>query len=342
MKEEKNNHKTAVPHPGKPGIPLPVLPQKERTDMNNSKKPILVIMAAGMGSRFGGLKQIEAVGPAGEAILDYSLYDARRAGFATVVFIIKHAIEDAFRSTVGIRAEKAGLEVRYAYQELDLLPEGFSVPEGRTKPWGTAHAILSAADVIDAPFAVINADDYYGPTCFRLIYDYLSAEHTGPKQPWAMVGYMLGNTVSANGSVSRGVCVTDSNGNLDTVTERTRIETYDGGIHYTEDGGESWVDLPADTVVSMNLWGFTSAFIDEARAGFAAFLEKNLPVNPLKCEYYLPSVVTEALETGKAEVKVLTSPDKWYGITYREDKPELVQALRRMSEEGLYPTDHLF
>lgn len=309
---------------------------------DTAKKPILVIMAAGMGSRFGGLKQIEAVGPAGEAILDYSLFDARRAGFETVVFIIKHAIEDAFKSTVGARAEKAGLNVRYAYQELDILPEGFTVPEGRTKPWGTAHAILSATDVIDAPFAVINADDYYGRTCFELIYNYLSAEHTGPKYPWVMVGYLLGNTVSANGSVSRGVCVTDASGNLDTVTERTRIETYAGGIHYTEDGGETWVDLPADTVVSMNMWGFTSDFITEAKAGFEDFLLSNLPVNPLKCEYYLPTVVTEALETGKAEVKVLTTPDKWHGITYREDKPELVAALAAMHASGFYPKEQLF
>ena len=310
--------------------------------MENSKKPVLVVMAAGMGSRFGGLKQIEAVGPNGEAILDYSLYDARRAGFETVVFIIKHAIEEPFKATVGARAERAGFEVRYAYQELDQLPAGYTVPEGRVKPWGTAHALLSAADVIDAPFAVINADDYYGRVCFSLIYQYLSEEHPGEKLPWVMVGYLLGNTVSANGSVSRGVCVTDEAGNLDTVTERTRIETYEGGIHYTEDGGESWTDLPEDTVVSMNMWGFTPEFIAQARQGFADFLDRNLPVNPMKCEYYLPTVVTEALESGKAEVKVLTTPDKWYGITYREDKPELMAALRRMGDEGLYPADGLF
>lgn len=310
--------------------------------MANSKKPVLVVMAAGMGSRFGGLKQIEAVGPNGEAILDYSLYDARRAGFETVVFIIKHAIEEPFKATVGARAERAGFEVRYAYQELELLPAGYAVPEGRVKPWGTAHAILSAADVIDAPFAVINADDYYGRVCFSLIYRYLSEDHPGEKLPWVMVGYLLGNTVSANGSVSRGVCVTDEAGNLYTVTERTRIETYEGGIHYTEDGGESWTDLPEDTVVSMNMWGFTPEFIAQARQGFADFLDRNLPVNPMKCEYYLPTVVTEALESGKAEVKVLTTPDKWYGITYREDKPELMAALRRMGDEGLYPADGLF
>ena len=307
-------------------------------------KPILVVMAAGMGSRYGGLKQIDPVGPAGEAILDYSLYDARRAGFATVVFIIKHEIEADFKATVGARALAAGLAVRYAYQQLEILPDGFAVPEGRAKPWGTAHAILAAKEQIDAPFAVINADDYYGPTCFARIYDYLAQEHPAARPyPWAMVGFLLGNTVSENGSVSRGVCVTDEAGYLDTVTERTRIETApDGGIRYTEDGGATWAALPASTIVSMNLWGFTPDFVREAERGFAAFLQQNLPLNPLKCEYYLPSVVSAALEAGDAAVKVLTSPDKWYGITYREDKPGLVAALRRMSEEGLYPKDKLF
>ena len=301
---------------------------------DTAKKPILVIMAAGMGSRFGGLKQIEAVGPAGEAILDYSLFDAHRAGFETVVFIIKHAIEDAFKSTVGARAEKAGLNVRYAYQELDILPEGFTVPEGRIKPWGTAHAILSAADAIDAPFAVINADDYYGRTCFELIYNYLSAGHTGPKYPWVMVGYLLGNTVSTNGSVSRGVCVTDADGNLDTVTERTRIETYDSGIHYTEDGGETWVDLPADTVVSMNMWGFDLDIFNELDKEFNIFMD-NLK-NPLKAEFLLPEVVDNLIKTGKKKVAVLPVSSKWYGITYREDLPGVKAALKKMCEEGYY------
>lgn len=308
-----------------------------------ASKPILVVMAAGMGSRYGGLKQIDPVGPSGEAILDYSLYDARRAGFETVVFIIKHEIEAAFKAAVGARALRAGLEVRYAYQQLDILPAGFAVPEGRVKPWGTAHAILSAEEQIgSAPFAVINADDYYGPDCFRLIYEQLSTHADGARYAWAMVGFLLGNTVSANGSVSRGVCQVDAAGNLATVIERTRIETYPNGIHYTEDDGESWVDLPTDAIVSMNLWGFTPSFVAEAKAGFAAFLQGNLPVNPLKCEYYLPSVVTAALRQGKADVRVLTSPDKWYGITYREDKPDLMAALRRMSQAGLYPADRLF
>lgn len=308
-----------------------------------ANKPILVVMAAGMGSRFGGLKQIDPVGPSGEALLDYSLYDARRAGFETVVFIIKHEIEEAFKAAVGVRAQRAGLEIRYAYQQLDILPDGFTVPEGRVKPWGTAHAILSAEEQIGgAPFAVINADDYYGPAGFRLIYDRLAAHPDGDRCAWAMVGFLLGNTVSANGSVSRGVCRVDAAGNLVDVTERTRIETYAGGIHYTEDDGGTWCDLPADAIVSMNLWGFTPSFVAQAKAGFAAFLEQNLPVNPLKCEYYLPSVVTAALQQQKADVRVLTSPDKWHGITYREDKPGLVASLRQMSAAGLYPTDRLF
>ena len=304
-------------------------------------KPVLVVMAAGMGSRYGGMKQIDPVGPNGQVIVDYSLYDARRAGFETVIFVIKHEIEDAFKAAIGERVSKA-MNVKYAFQQLDELPAGFAVPEGRVKPWGTCHAVLAAKDLIDGPFAVFNADDYYGRTCFELIYNYLSAGHTGPKYPWVMVGYLLGNTVSTNGSVSRGVCVTDADGNLDTVTERTRIETYDSGIHYTEDGGETWVDLPADTVVSMNMWGFTPDFITEAKAGFVDFLRSSLPSNPLKCEYYLPTVVTEALETGKAEVKVLTTPDKWHGITYREDKPELVAALAAMHASGFYPKERLF
>ena len=307
------------------------------------KRPILVVMAAGMGSRYGGLTQIDPVGGHGEAILDYTLFDARRAGFETVVFIIKHEIEEPFKAAVGARALQAGFEVRYAYQQLDKLPEGFTVPEGRVKPWGTAHAILVAEEAIgEAPFAVINADDYYGPQGFRLVYDYLCSHADGDRFAWSMVGFLLKNTVSANGSVSRGVCVTDAAGNLHSVTERTCIAPYAGGIHYSEDGGESWTDLDENSVVSMNLWGFTPAYIAEAKAGFAAFLRENLPVNPLKCEYYLPSVVTAALQQGKAEVRVLTSTDKWHGITYREDKPELVAALQQMSAQGLYPADRLF
>lgn len=301
------------------------------------KKPILVIMAAGMGSRYGGLKQIAPVGSHGEAILDYSLYDARRAGFATVVFIIKHEIEADFKATVGRRAEKSGMEIRYAYQQVDMLPAGFALPEGRVKPWGTAHAILCAADEIDAPFAVINADDYYGPEAYKEIYNYLSTHSDDRYYEYAMVGFQLKNTVSENGSVSRGVCVADEGGYLASVTERTRIEKYEGGIHYTENGGESWVQLPGDTTVSMNLFGFTPSFVQEIRAGFPAFLEKALAENPLKGEYFLPSVVSRLIGEGKARVKVLTSADKWYGVTYQEDKPVVVAALAAKTAEGLYP-----
>ena len=300
-------------------------------------KPVLVVMAAGMGSRYGGLKQIDPVGPCGEAILDYSLYDARRAGFSTVVFIIKHEIEAEFKRTVGARAGKAGLEVRYAFQQLDMLPEGFAVPEGRVKPCGTAHAVLSAAGCIDAPFAVINADDYYGPAAYKEVYDYLSQAQEGPDS-YCMVGFLLKNTVSENGTVSRGVCTLSGEGTLDTLTERTAIAPYAGGIHYTEDGGASYTDLDPDTIVSMNLFGFPADFVAEARAGFAPFLDTALGENPLKGEYFLPSVVNRLMAENKARVKVLTSPDKWYGVTYQEDKPVVQQAIAAMTAGGLYPS----
>ena len=300
------------------------------------KKPILVVMAAGMGSRYGGLKQIDPVGKHGEVIIDYSLFDARRAGFETVVFIIKHEIEKEFKEAIGNRMEKH-MEVRYAFQQLENLPEGYSVPEGRTKPWGTSHAILSAADVIDGPFAVINADDYYGPEAFKVIYDYLSTHQDDAVYEYSMVGYLLKNTVTENGHVARGVCVTDSEGYLASVTERTKIATYEGGIHFTEDDGETWTDLPADTLVSMNLWGFGASVVPEIQNRFAAFLESALPTNPLKCEYFLPLVVSQLIAEDKATVQVLRSHDKWYGVTYKEDKPTVVAAIREKIASGLYP-----
>ena len=300
------------------------------------KKPILVVMAAGMGSRYGGLKQIDPVGKHGEVIIDYSLFDARRAGFETVVFIIKHEIEKEFKEAIGNRMEKH-MEVRYAFQQLENLPEGYSVPEGRTKPWGTSHAILSAADVIDGPFAVINADDYYGPEAFKVIYDYLSTHQDDAVYEYSMVGYLLKNTVTENGHVARGVCVTDSEGYLASVTERTKIATYEGGIHFTEDDGATWTDVPGDTIVSMNLWGFTESVVGEGKARFAEFLDKALVENPLKGEYFLPSVVSELIGEGKARVKVLHSTDKWYGVTYKEDKPVVVQAIADKTAAGVYP-----
>lgn len=300
-----------------------------------AKKPVLVVMAAGMGSRYGGLKQIDPVGSQGEAILDYSIYDAHQAGFDTVVIIIKEAIKRDFMETVGKRLERAPVEVRYAYQELDKLPAGYTAPKDRTKPWGTSHAVLCAAEAIDgAPFAVINADDYYGKSAFKVIYDQLSA--TQDPSSHCMVGYELSKTVTENGSVARGICVTDENGYLSEITERTRIEQYDGGIHFTEDG-ENWVEVAPDTTVSMNMWGFMPSFLDEINARFSAFLDKALVENPLKGEYFLPLPVAQLIHEGKATFKVLSSPDRWYGVTYAADKPVVVAALKAMTEEGKYP-----
>lgn len=300
-----------------------------------AKKPVLVVMAAGMGSRYGGLKQIDPVGVKGEAILDYSIFDAHRAGFETVVIIIKKAIEKDFMETVGKRLEKAPVEIRYAFQELDKLPAGYTVPEGRTKPWGTSHAVLCATEAIDgAPFAVINADDYYGASAYKVMYDYLS-QNTDP-YGYCMVGYELGKTVTDNGSVARGICETDDKGFLTVVTERTRIEKYSGGIHFTEDG-ENWVDVPADTTVSMNMWGFMPSFLEEINARFSAYLDKALPENPLKCEYFLPIPIAQLIQEKKATVKVLTSPDRWFGVTYAADKPVVVAELKKMTDEGKYP-----
>ena len=303
-----------------------------------AKKPILVVMAAGMGSRYGGLKQIDPVGSQGEAILDFSLFDAHAAGFETAVIIIKEAIRKDFMDTVGKRLEKCPMEIRYAYQELDKIPEGFTVPAERTKPWGTCHAIMCAKEAIDgAPFAVINADDYYGKSAFRTIYNALEKANDGDKYDFCMVGYLLGNTVTENGSVARGICETDGNGLLTTIAEQTRIETYEGGIHYTEDGGETWIDVPASTVVSMNMWGYTPGMLNELEARFPAFLQKALVENPAKAEFFLPLAVEQLLREEKATVKVLESPDKWYGVTYAADKPQIVAALKGMTEQGLYP-----
>ncbi len=302
------------------------------------KKPILVVMAAGMGSRYGGLKQIDPVGCEGEAILDYSLFDAHEAGFDTAVIIIKEAIKKDFMETVGARLQKAPMEIRYAYQELEKLPTSYTVPEGRTKPWGTCHAVVCAREAIgDAPFAVINADDYYGKAAFKEIYNYLSAHADDDKYRYCMVGYELGKTVTDNGSVARGVCQVNGEGFLESVVERTKIEKQaDGVIRFTEDGS-TWICLPEKTTVSMNMWGFTPSFAAESEARFPAFLDKALAENPMKGEYFLPSTVSALLAEDKATVKMLYSPDKWYGVTYAADKPVVVAALKTMTEQGLYP-----
>lgn len=302
------------------------------------EKPILVVMAAGMGSRYGGLKQIDPVGSQGEAILDYSLFDAHEAGFDTAVIIIKEAIRKDFMETVGARLQKAPMEIRYAYQELEKLPVGYSVPEGRTKPWGTCHAVVCAREAIgSAPFAVINADDYYGKAAFKEIYDYLSAHGDDEKYRYCMVGYELGKTVTDNGSVARGVCQTNAEGYLESVVERTKIEKQEGGIRFTEDDGKTWTDLSDKATVSMNMWGFTPSFAAESEARFPAFLDKALKENPMKGEYFLPSTVSALLAENKATVRMLYSPDKWYGVTYAADKPVVVAALKAMTEQGLYP-----
>ena len=303
-----------------------------------AKKPVLVVMAAGMGSRYGGLKQIDPVGSHGEAILDYSLFDAHEAGFETAVIIIKKAIEKDFMETVGQRLKNCPLEIRYAFQEMEKIPAGFTLPEDRVKPLGTSHAVLCAKEEIDgAPFAVINSDDYYGKSAFRVIYDYLCNAKDGATLDYCMVGYLLGNTVTENGSVARGVCQVNAEGNLSGIDERTRIEKYENGIHFTEDGGESWQDLSADTIVSMNMWGFTPSFLDEIAGQFPNFLANQLPANPAKAEFLLPRSVNALLKEGKATVKVLTSADRWYGVTYAADKPMVVAALAGLQANGKYP-----
>ena len=300
-------------------------------------KPALVVMAAGMGSRYGGLKQIDPVGPHGEIIIDYSLFDAKKAGFETVVFIIKKEIEKDFKESIGSRIPQ-GMEAIYVFQNTDDLPEGYSIPAGRVKPWGTAHAVCAAREVINGPFAVINADDYYGADAFKVVYEYLANSKNSDVYDFAMVAYELENTLTENGYVSRGVCVTDANDMLENVTEHTHIEKDDmWGAKFTEDDGKTWNPLAPDTLVSMNLWGFTADFINEAWDGFPEFLDNAIKTNPLKGEYYLPSVVTKLIDSNKATVKVLHCADKWYGVTYKEDKPKVVAALKQMHESGMYP-----
>ena len=298
----------------------------------DKQKPALVIMAAGMGSRFGGLKQIEPVDPEGHIIIDFSLFDSWRAGFRDVVFIIKREMEEEFRECIGDRMEQY-FHVSYVYQDLDRLPEGIEAPEGRTKPWGTGHALACCKGVVNGPFAVINADDFYGRTAFSEIYDFLAAQTDESK--YAMVGYRLKNTVTEFGSVARGVCEVE-NGMLTSITERMQI--YQRGDHaaYTEDGTQ-FVDLPGDTIVSMNLWGFTPSILIELKRRFLPFLENVYKTNPLKGEYFLPFVVDELLQEKKAEVTVLRSYDNWYGVTYKEDKENVMAALQKLKDEGRYP-----
>ena len=296
------------------------------------RSPTLVILAAGMGSRFGGLKQIRPVDERGHAIIDYSLFDAYRAGFRRVVFIIKHEIEADFKAAVGTRMEKY-FDVKYVFQQLDMLPEGYAVPEGRVKPWGTGHAVLCCKDAVDGPFAVINADDFYGPDAYQAICDFLAQDR--PESEHAMVTYLLRNTVTENGYVARGVCQVED-GLLTGVTERTHIEKRGGDAAYTEDG-ETWQPLPGDVPVSMNFWGFSPAMLRELEARFPAWLDASLKTNPLKGEYFLPSVANAVIEEGLGTVRVLPCREQWYGMTYKEDLPGVAAALKSMRENGIYP-----
>lgn len=297
-------------------------------------KPTLLILAAGMGSRYGGLKQLDAMGPSGEVVLDYSVYDAIRAGFGKVVFVIRRDFEELFRTQIGSKFE-GRIAVDYAFQDLNDLPAGFSVPEGRTKPWGTAHALLSAAGVVNEPFLMINADDFYGQDAYKKIAaDLVQPRPNDGKSHWSMVGFYLKNTLSEHGSVSRGVCTRDANGMLTTVLEMTKIFKHGAGAENREVEG-AYVPLTGDEVVSMNFFGFTPDIFPQMRKAFVSFLEKR--GTELKSECYVPAEVDALINVGKAEVRVLETTGKWFGVTYPEDKAEVVASIRKLIDAGEYP-----
>lgn len=296
------------------------------------KDATLVIMAAGMGSRFGGLKQISAVDDEGHAIIDFSLFDARRAGFKKIAFIIKHEIEESFKAAVGRRMEKY-FDVSYVYQQTDVLPEGYTVPEVRVKPWGTGHAVACCRGTVEGPFAVINADDFYGAGAYKAIYDFLSQER--PESEYAMVGYRLKNTVTEHGHVARGICSIE-NGFLRDITERTHIEKRGENAVFTEDG-EHFEELSGDTIVSMNFWGFSPRMLDELWARFPAFLDNAIENDPIKAEYFLPFVADEQLKEGSCSVRVLDCSEEWHGMTYREDLDSVKNAIAQLKDAGVYP-----
>ena len=292
----------------------------------------LVILAAGMGSRFGGLKQITAVDDHGHAIIDFSLYDAYRAGFRKVVFIIKHEIEEDFKNAIGRRMEKY-FDVKYVYQQLDVLPAGYAVPEGRVKPWGTGHAVMCCAGVVDGPFAVINADDFYGPSAYSTLFEFLKEDRADNEH--AMVAYELRKTVTENGSVARGICSVE-NGYLTDVVERTHIEKRGDDAAFTEDG-VNFVPVSGDVPVSMNFWGFGKSMLRELQDRFPAWLDENLPKNPLKCEYFLPFVANSIIKEGLGSVRILNCRETWHGITYKEDMDSVVNYLAELRRQGVYP-----
>ena len=296
--------------------------------------PVLVVMAAGMGSRYGGLKQIDPVGPNGQIIMNYSIYDAWKAGFRRVVFIIKEELLEAFRERIGNAAEQL-MQVDYVFQSLDRLPEGCSVPADRTKPLGTGHAVYCIRGLVNEPFAVINADDFYGSEAFQCMNDYLKDAKDDDKYRYCMVGYRVENTLTENGTVSRGICEADADGYLTDIVERTAISRKADGVISDPEAGE----IAEGTLVSMNMWGFTPSFLEELESGLTTFLREELPKNPLKGEYYLPFAVDHLIQEGRATAKVLQTAAQWYGVTYQQDKPVVVEALRRMTEDGIYPAE---
>jgi len=302
-------------------------------------KPVLVIMAAGLGSRYGGLKQLDPIGPRGQAILEYSVYDAHRAGFEKAVFVIRPDLEQAFEEAVGRRARKY-VEAGYAYQTLDTLPAGLHAPEGRQKPLGTAHAVWCSKTLAEgAPIAVINADDFYGADAFAKVYKYLESVQDGEKYEYCLVGYSVENTLTENGAVARGVCTLDENGFLRHIVERTSIyRAADGRIIFTTpDEGES--EIKEGTPVSMNLWGFTPSFIPALDEGLRGFFEGRLRADPMKAEYYLPSAVDALVQPGRAEVRVLHTDSRWFGVTYKKDRPLVEAAVQKLTRDGLYPEE---
>ncbi|MEE8577774.1 MAG: sugar phosphate nucleotidyltransferase [candidate division Zixibacteria bacterium] len=296
-------------------------------------KPTLLILAAGIGSRYGGLKQLDTIGPSGEAIIDYSIYDAIEAGFGKVVFVIREETESAFKEMFAPRLN-GRIEYAFVQQDLQDIPKSASVPDGRTKPWGTGHAVLVAESAINEPFAVINADDFYGRTAYRLLAEFLTTEHSGEVAQYSLVGYQLGKTLSDFGSVSRGVCDVSSDGYLKQVTERTKIERVNSEIvSYDSDGSQ--ITLAGDRAVSMNMWGFKNSFFDHLKASFEQFLEKES--DNLKSEFYIPTVVSKLIDSNHAKVKVLDCPESWFGVTYREDRDHAVNSIQRRIQGGAYP-----
>lgn len=301
---------------------------------NYYTKPALIIMAAGMGSRFGGLKQVTPLGPSGELIIDYSIHDAMEAGFERIVFVIKHQIEDVFKELIGNRIEKL-IQTDYVFQELDELPEGYSIPEGRVKPYGTAHAVWCCRDIVKGPFMVINSDDYYGKDCFKLIYNFITKPINDGIKHLCMAGYILENTLTENGSVSRGVCEIDENNKIISIAERTKIAIRDGEPMFTEDDGETWTALDRKSYVSMNCWGYPADMFDIFDKELRIFLD-NISSNPLKGEFFLPIMADKMTKEGIADITVLPVSDKWFGVTYAEDKPKVMAALKDLADKGVY------